>query len=140
MGNWMTVQIVGTVAAADLPALRRWVRTEGDWDRFHPLCYFGPSLCGLGDWTAETMDTVGNLAERDYSAQDVADALRQAVALAPSLNLKVHCGGDYESSDVVATVTAVDRVVTVGEPEKATLPEVDESVTRSRLAAALFGR
>lgn len=117
MGNWRTVRLTGTVSADDLPALQRWVNIGDDWDDFHPLCNVGFSLCGLGDWTGTEMSAVGNLAERDYEPADVADALRKAVEVAPSLTLKVHCGGDWEAKECAATVTVADGQVSVGAPE-----------------------
>lgn len=133
MGNWMTVTIEGSIDPADAGAARAFVDiTDGtrrfvnhmdvDWDRFHCLCFCGPSLQGLGLWIPEAggeFRAVGNLAERDYGPESVAETLRGLVAVAPSLRLKVHCGGDYESTDCVATVTVADGTVSLGSPEVA---------------------
>lgn len=114
MGNWMTVNIVGTIAPDDLPAAKAFVNTGGDHNRHNPLCNYGFSVCGLDDWTAEQVQACGNLSDRDYTVEDVAEALRLMVVVVPSLALKVHCGGDYESEDCIATVTVADGVVSVG--------------------------
>jgi hypothetical protein len=111
----MTVNITGTIAPVDMPAAKTFVGT--DEDRFHPLRNYSFSICGLGDWTAERIEACGNLSERDYTVEDVAATLRDMVAVVPSLRAKVHCGGDYESEDCVATITVADGVVSVGPPE-----------------------
>ena len=59
MGNWRTVEIEGSIAPVDLDVARAFVNTGEDWDRFHPLCNYGPSLCGLGDWVAENIAAIG---------------------------------------------------------------------------------
>jgi hypothetical protein len=67
MGNWMTVNIIGTCAPAEVRALRDACFAGDDWGNFHPLCWFKqPSVCGLGQWPAESMNISGNLAERGY--------------------------------------------------------------------------
>jgi len=139
MGNWRTVQIEGSIAAEDVPAARAFVNTGEDWDRFHPLCNYGPSLCGLGDWVGETVRAVGNLSERDYSVEAVADTLRKMAVYVPSLRLKVHCGGEYESTDCVATLTVLDGEVTVGPPEVTTVGVGLDELATGRLAQILFG-
>jgi hypothetical protein len=138
MGNWRTVNIVGTIAPNDLPAARAFVNTGDDYSRFHPLCNYGFSLCGLGDWTAEEVLACGNLSERDYSVEDVAETLRQMVAVVPSLALKVHCGGDYESEDCVATITVAGGNVFVDPAEVAKLGDM-VPLSKGRMAAFLSG-
>jgi hypothetical protein len=134
MGNWTTVHISGTCKTEDLPALRKAVNTGDDWDAFHCLCNTG-GLCGLGDWTGETMSAIGNLAERDYDVEDVAEQLKELAKVAPSLNLKVHVGGDYESLDCVATVICKDGVVTIKE-----LPSIPQGQIEGNLIKALMRR
>lgn len=136
MGNWRTVNITGTIAAADLPAAREFVNTGEDYGRFHPLCNYGFSICGLGDWVREEVLACGNLSERDYSLEDVAQTLRWMVEVVPSLHLKVHCGGDWESVDCIATVTVADGGVTVGPPEVAQLGGMD-ALAKGRMATLL---
>lgn len=132
MGNWRTVNIVGTMSPQDAQALRAhlgypgyWKDVDNDpaWQRFGPLsfCKDQPSLCGVNDRPAPVMDRAGNLAERDYSVDDVAKTLRELLTVAPSMGLKVHCGGEYESLECVATVTVSGGAVTVGPPE---IPEL----------------
>jgi hypothetical protein len=134
----MTVNIVGSIAAADLPAAKTFVNTGDDDNRFHPLCNYGFSIWGLGDWTAETVQACGNLSERDYTVEDVAQTLRQMAAVVPSLQAKVHCGGDYESEDCVATITVTDGVVSVGPAEVGRLEGL-AALGQARMAALVDG-
>lgn len=131
MGDWRTVWIIGKCGAEDLPTLRGAVHidldSEGSWNKFHCLCFFGLSLCGLGDWPAEVINVVGNLAERDYSVGHIVEALENLVKVAPSLEVKIHCGGDWESKDCIATVCTSDGIVTLYPPEVKTLPGFSES-------------
>lgn len=146
MGNWRTVTISGSIGQQDADAARAFVELGDDpanWDTFHCLCWPGPSLCGLGRWIPPgggEIRAVGNLAERDYSVEDVADALRQLLAAAPSLCVKVHCGGEYEDTTCIATVTAhADGQVTVGPPEVASVGDGLSDLSIARLGAALSG-
>lgn len=146
MGNWRTVTITGSIDAADVPAARAFVELGDrpvDWDRFHCLCWTGPSLCGLGRWIPKDggqIDAVGNLAERDYGVEEVAETLRNLVAVAPSLDVKVHCGGDWENTTCVATVTAREGQVTISDPEVAEVGGGLEDLATARLGAIMFGR
>src|SRR4029079_4387743 len=104
MGNWMTVSMRGTLAAEDVAAASEFCTVKDDWSNFGPLSYTG-GLASLGRWVGTEIHADGNLAERDYSTEAVAEMLREITAVAPSLALKVHCGGSYESEDCVATIT-----------------------------------
>lgn len=141
MGDWMTVTIEGRIDAADVPAARAVIETGEDWDKFHCLTYI-PSLGGLGRWIPDgggDIWGVGNLSERNYDADDVAEVLRQLVEAAPSLDLKVHCGGPYESKQCVATVTAHKGVVEIVDPQVETVGYGTEEQTRQRIAE-MMGR
>lgn len=121
MGNWRTVQIVGTCDPADVPALHRALEPGPNYDTFHPLVCGG--LMGLQNWAAPVIDQIGNLAERDYRVDDVAATLADLAKVAPSLAMKIHCGGDNEARTVVATVTLAGGRTTIGRPELAVIPE-----------------
>lgn len=138
MGNWMTVRIVGTCDADDVPALRKAIDPGPDYLNLHCLSG-GSGVCGIGDWASADIDRVGNVAERDYTPEDVAEALGQIVKAVPSLTVKVHCGGDYESKDVVATVICEGGKVTVGEPEEKAIPEIPKSQMRANFMSQLMG-
>ena len=134
MGNWRTVNITGSMREADAERLRALLdrADHGDLDNgvwtgwgdpydclsFDSLC---PGLAGLGPWPAATMNRCGNLAERDYDVEDVASALVALLRFAPSMLLKVHCGGEYESEECVATISVGEGVVAVGKPEQPTV-------------------
>ncbi len=146
MGDWMTVTVVGTIDPVDVGAACAFVeigRNYDDWaGRFHCLRYTGPSLCGLGRWIPAgggEINAVGNLSERNYGPDAVAETLTQLMAVAPSLSLKVHCGGPYEDTTCTATVTAVGGVATVGPPEVEKVGEGLERLAEGRLFGILLG-
>jgi hypothetical protein len=129
VGNWRTVNVTGTMTAADAAKLREAL-DQGDYSALRDMppdvdCLsfssVHPGLCGLGAWPAEKVSRRGNLHERDYSVEDVATALRALVHIAPSMLLKVHCGGEYESDECVATISVGEGLVAVGKPERATI-------------------
>ena len=136
MGNWTTVNITGTCSKEDLPALKYAINTGNDWDKFHCLCNTG-GLCGLNDWAGESIDVQGNLAERDYDNEDIAEQLRKLIEVAPSLDLEVHVGGDYESTECVATINCRNRNVTIDDPEVKVLSDISEDQIRENLMRAI---
>ena len=146
MGNWRTVNITGTIARqSEVDALRKHLDYEpgggeGDYSHFGPLSFNStrPSLCGVGDWPALQVDRCGNLAERDYSVEDVAETLRELVHIAPSMLLKVHCGADYESDECIATISVGEGLVVVGEPERETIDGPPESQMLTNLFTNLL--
>ena len=113
MGNWMLLNVHGTCAPAEVDALVAAARaTVG------PLTVGARSLCGLNVWPAEVINAVGNAYERDFTPQDVADQLAVLAQAAPSLTVRVHCGGAYEDPVCVATVVcAPNWPIIVFEPE-----------------------
>ena len=147
MGNWRTVQMTGTMSpdhAAKLRDLLDW-RDYGYADHEPPcgtdcLSFSSvmPGLAGLGAWPAAEVNRCGNLHERDYSVEDVATALRALVHEAPSMLLKVHCGGDWESQECVATISVGEGLVVVGKPERETIEgppaaQIQENLMRNLL-------
>lgn len=148
MGNWRTVNVKGSMTREDVAALRAYLGysfTPGDeaMGRFGPLSFARaqPSICGLNDWPAETMDRAGNLAERGYSVDAVAEHLRELVDIAGSMLLVVHCGGEYESEECVATIRVGEGLVAVGKPEVKRVGGMsDEQMTGNFLRALSGGR
>lgn len=137
MGNWRTVHLIGTIDPAEVEAVRAHVTVDrATYANFGPLT-ITDGLCGLGDWPAEHIDVSGNLAERDYSVNDIAEALQSLATVAPSLRLKVHCGDDWESEECIATLTAAGGQVREGPPEVATVTGVSEGVMMVRLFTAI---
>jgi hypothetical protein len=145
MGNWRTVNITGSVDPAGVPVLRARLTYDmcgDDFGAFGPLSFdpSTPGLCSLGDWVRPVVSACGNLAERDYTVADVAAVLVELAALAPSLRLKVHCGGDWESTACVATITVENGGVTVGPPEVAEVRPAGEGQAMARFAGYLTGQ
>ena len=150
MGNWRTVNMTGTMSERDASALRKYLgyshrfvtsgaERDPAWDHFGPLSFNReqPSLCGLNDWPAPEVNRAGNLAERDYSVERVAEHLRELLAIAGTILLKVHCGGDYESLDCVATISVGEGLVAVGKAEVERIEEISEAQARVNLLRAL---
>jgi hypothetical protein len=139
MGNWRTVNIIGTFDPSEVDAARRYLAADHEsWmaGRVGPLS-ISDGLCSLGEWPATTVMTAGNLYERNYSVQDVADHLTSLVVVAPSARLKVHCGDDYGSHTCIATITVTDDLVTVGDPEVPTVAPVPDDAATGRLFKAV---
>jgi hypothetical protein len=143
VGNWRTVNMAGSMNERDAGVLREYlgysIRTpdHAGMDRFGPLSFNRdrPSLCGLNNWVGMTVNAVGNLAERNYSVERVADELRMLVGMAGTLLLKVHCGADWESVKCVATISVGEGLVVTGKPEV----EHIEPVSDEQAIMNLFG-
>jgi hypothetical protein len=143
MGDWMSVSVAGSIDPAEAPAAAAFIDIDGDFKKFHCMCFYGPSLSGLGRWIPQQggqIEAVGNLSERNYGAEDVAEVLRQLVAIAPSLSVKVHCGGEYEDKTCTATVTAHEGQVTVGPPEVETVGEGMDLIAGFRMGQLVSGK
>lgn len=112
MGNWRTVHLQGSVERADWYGLR--VRLAVDYESPYWGCLHSGGLFGIQNWAETNLKDVGsrvefssygNLGERDFSPEDVAEAVRKIrTQVAPSLIVRIDCGGDYESTTCVATV------------------------------------
>jgi hypothetical protein len=147
MGNWRTVNITGTMTEDDASALRGYLGYNyeaGDpaMSRFGPLSFSRekPSLCGLNDWPAPVVNRNGNLAERDYDPQDVVIHLRELIVIAPSMQLVIHCGGEYESLNCVATIRAGNGLVCrMKQPEVRQIHGIDDEQATRNLIRALSG-
>jgi len=142
MGNWRSVEISGSCPADQVQGLRV-AATAPDWleentgNRIEHCLLESRSLCGLGAWTSEKIEANGNLYERDFSIANVADALRFLSAAAPELEMVVHCGGDWESRECVATVRLKDGVVHVGDPEILHVAKISEEAIQTNLLSQL---
>lgn len=134
MGNWRTVNLRGQMAEADIEKANEFLNPGEDY-RHWTCMSFSSGLAGLGHWPAEVINADGNLSERDYSVDDVAETLRDLVKVAPSLELKVHCGGEYESEECLATVTVANGEVSIGAPE---VPKV-KAASMDSVMGRLFG-
>lgn len=115
MGNWTTVNIKGTITPEHVQAVRKHFAKDFMDDGWG--CLHNGGICGLPNLGTEVIDATGNLGERDYDAESVAEECNKVLAFAPSFDVIVHVGGDYESLDVVATVKKVDGKYQVISPE-----------------------
>ena len=133
MGNWRTVQIVGRCNNDDAWKLKKAINPSKG---FHCLMN-GGGICGLGDWVQEKIYAIGNLAERDYTVDDVADQLRKLAKIAPFLDIRVHCGGENENKRCVSTIKVVHGHVVIQKPRIKTLPEIPRGQLEMNLMRAL---
>jgi hypothetical protein len=151
MGNWRRVHIVGGMLAEEVDALKAEIdqvfiggfvhkRQDhmGRLKHFGPLSYTG-GLCGIGSWPAPSINAVGNLAERDYTPHAVALHLSRLAEVAPSLGVMVHCGGDRESDECIATVVLLERQAVVRPPEVVRVPDTPPMQVEINLLRQLLG-
>lgn len=136
MGNWRRVQIIGSCALGDVSALIKALDPGKDYENFH--CLVNGGIAGLPQWASENIDAIGNLAERGYSVDDVAEQLEALAKVAPSLAVKVHCGGDYEVPDCVATVILDKGNAAVGDAEIEMIPETPKGQIESNFLQQLL--
>lgn len=158
MGNWRRAHIIGTCDESDLAKLREYLYIDLDTlgslldtpeqqaidddigNRFGPLSITkSGSICGLDNWLAVKMDIRGNLAERDYSPQDVCNQLNECLKYAPSLHVKVHLGDDWESETCIATVKRLGDSYFVAKPAITTVDSLTESEIDIKFADAING-
>jgi hypothetical protein len=140
MGNWRTVNMIGSCETSEIAALRSACLYGDDYENFHALAFDSQgTICGLNDWVDTDINVIGNLAERDYSPEDVAETCKKLVEAAPSLILKIHCGGDYESKKCIATIIVKNKEVSVQDPEIETIMDMSEEHIQGRLSKILKG-
>lgn len=138
MGNWRTANVVGTCDRSEIRELEQAIQWRRD-DRNQELhCLMGGGVCGLPNFAKPSFDVVGNLFERGYDEDSVKRALELLTKVAPSLECKVHLGGDYESKEVVFTITLEGGVATVGPPEQAEISEISETQMQQNLIQQLM--
>lgn len=131
MGNWTTVNIKGTIAPEHVQAVRKHFAKDfmdEGWG-----CLHGGGICGLPNLGTENINAAGNLGERDYGAEDVAKECNKVLAFAPSFDVVVHVGEDYESLEVAATVKKVDGKYQVVAPEVKTIEPISQEMMQANL-------
>lgn len=145
MGNWRTVNITGTMSQQDAVALRDWLgysHEPGDpaWERFGPLSFnrVQPSICGINNWVGPKVSVSGNLAERDYTPEDVRDELEKLLRIAPTMMLVVHCGGDWESDECVATIRTGEGLAVLLPPEVEKIEPMSDTQAQLNMLRALM--
>lgn len=151
MGNWRTVEIIGSCPEEDVRGLREFIdcadmfhspyktQQEDAEERWSCMCYPGPSVCGLGIWANAEIHRIGNLAERDFSVEDVRHALEKIGKYFSGLELSVHCGGDYESLNCVATVKLKDGVAKILPAEKEKIEKMSGAQLKTNLLRTMLG-
>lgn len=137
MGNWMKVKIEGSCKAEDVANLEKAIDPGEGFENFHCLSST-KGILSLPMWATEKISAVGNLAERDYTVEDVANQLKELAKVAPSLAVQIHCGGDFESPDCVATITLDEGNISTGDPEIETIDKQFEVATYADTMADLF--
>lgn len=135
MGNWRRVIIQGTCSEEDVPKLQEALDPGENYENFHCLVCGG--LAGLPNWASQKIMAVGNLGERDYTVRDVADQLLKLSVTAPSLNIEVHCGGDYEDSKCIKTISLVGGDVEFFEPKIDLIPKISREQINKNLLEQL---
>lgn len=138
MGNWRAVQIEGTCDAGEVAALKQYLAVDFDDHRWGPLHNGGAG--GLPNWAAEKIDACGNLGERDYSVEAVRDELLKMCGVAPSLCVRVHCGGDHEDTACIATASISRGYAVVLKPGIETVDTPSADQVRASIMAQLSGR
>ena len=139
MGNWRTVDIKGYMDKIEASELRKELSEKTEWDSPAACLRMSKSLCGLNQWVDEDgiIDSVGNLAERDYDNDDIERALTYIVEKYPSLELTLHSGSDWESLVCSATFHVKDGIVKRSEPKVDTIREINKGLIGARLYAML---
>lgn len=135
MGDWTRVRITGTCAQGEVDALNAALHFDPrTLEGFHCLCCGG--ICGLPRyWGSPKIDAVGNLGERGYSHQDVADQLELLAKVAPSLTVFVDLGDHNESEVCVATIILREGKATIGPPLTREIPPLSEAQMKTNMAA-----
>lgn len=137
MGNWMKIKIEGSCEAKDVASLEKALDSGKDFENLHCLSSTRGPL-SLPMWAAKEINVVGNLAERDYTVEDVANQLKRLAEVAPSLKVKIHCGGEFESPDCIATITLKGGEASIGEPEIEVIDKQADTATYAETLASLF--
>lgn len=140
MGNWRSVNIVGTIPEEHIEPMTEYFTLgdykDGGWDRFNPLSIMR-SIFGLPDWVQEEVKAIGNLSERDYSVESIAEVLKLIAKKWPGCKLKVHCGGDYEDKTCIATIALEDDKVETRYPEVKMIDELSKEDIMDNLISSL---
>ena len=138
MGNWRRANVIGTVDDGEVGALRKALTFDPKtYEGFGPLSNGG--IAGLPMWATPTFNVVGNLGERGYDEESIAEHLETLAEAAPSLRCVVHLGGDYETDDCVKTITIADGKTQITEPQVDVLGAIPEAQMQGHLMAMLSG-
>lgn len=135
MGNWRMIEMDGTVDPAEgkrihegIMEISRYFSGESVASRQRRQSAVGFTVYALQysssghggwfwDWRSGRIAGCGNLYERNIDPPDVLRDLVALAAVAPSLDLAVHCGGEWERNHCVCTIRVKEGVATMGPPE-----------------------
>ena len=82
---------------------------------------------GLNNWAAVHINKIGNLAERDYSIDDIRECLDKIALYVPSLDVRIHCGADWEEDACIGTLIKEPlKPAYLTEPEVSIIPGITE--------------
>jgi len=139
MGNWRRVWIRGTIPEASLDAVEKFFTHDREYRNFNCLS-MGDGLCGLSHWVKTEVNSIGNLAERDYSVNDIKEVLEELEKKVPHCNveLTIHAGADYESDDCISTIIMKDGVVTINPPEIKVMPPITDEQIQGNFLKIFF--
>ncbi len=129
MGNWRTVMISGSVGPREVPQLIDALDLDRN-GQGEPLCWASslPGLLGLNAWVPLNgqISANGNLYERDFTLEAIEEHLTHLVAIAPSLDITLHAGGDNEDKTCVATFRVQNGAVERLPPQVAVVSGASE--------------
>jgi hypothetical protein len=143
MGNWRTVNIIGSVNKDEAIEMRKILsenvfdNDDFDWSKPDPVACvrFVKSLAGLNEWVKESGDinTIGNLSERDYDNDDIYAALVFLAEKFSSLKLTLHSGSDWEDLTCSATFEVKNGAVKKFSPKIERLQEISSDMMIGRM-------
>jgi len=143
MGDWRTVQLVGKVAdKSEVEGIIKYLKV--DKNSYDSLAYddgvyylqFGSSLCGINQWVNSNgkISVIGNVYERDCELDDLEKELNVIAKKYNSLDLVLHAGGSYESTECTASFIVKNGIVKRCEPM---VKEIDK-ISKDRIQSNLF--
>jgi hypothetical protein len=133
MGSWRTVHITGTCHPDEVDILYAHLHLPRDpnkwnlriFEKVGSLTPIPRGVFSLPNWAAENIDALGNLFESGSSIEAIAEHVERLVDVAPSLNIQVDCGGEFESLTCTASVVVFqDRMVGILRPKVEKIPAI----------------
>lgn len=135
MGNWRTVRIVGTMSAEDASSVKKYLSCGFDGDDWG--CLHNGGLAGLPNWGRTNINCIGNLGERGYDEDSIQEELDKISQFAPSMNLIVHLGDNYESTKCVKSIKVENKNVEILEPLIDDIGGIPQEQIRANLMQAI---
>lgn len=97
---------------------------------------FGNGLCGINQWVKSNgkINVVGNVFERDCELIDLEKEMNVLAKKYNSLDLVLHAGGSYESTECTASFVVKNGIVNRCKPM---VKEIDE-ISKDRVMENLY--